>query len=78
MISSKISSLPEVVGGAGLLIDPYSTDAISAAIQSMDADVALRDRLGAATQAQAAKFTDDAFATRLRAVYDTLGLSWFS
>jgi glycosyltransferase involved in cell wall biosynthesis len=74
VISSNTSSLPEVVGDAGLQVDPYSTDAIADAIRRLDADQPLYDRLSAAAPAQAARFTDAAFAARIQAVYDTLGL----
>ena len=74
VISSNISSLPEVVGKAGILIDPYNTEAISGAIQTMDRDIELRERLASETTAQAAKFTDAAFALRLASVYNKLAL----
>ncbi|EPR14870.1 hypothetical protein M527_27205 [Sphingobium indicum IP26] len=74
VIASNVSSLPEVVGGAGLQVDPYSVEAIAKAICTLDADPALYDRLCLAAPAQAAKFTDAAFVARLRTVYDALGL----
>jgi glycosyltransferase involved in cell wall biosynthesis len=75
VISSNISSLPEVVGDAGLQVDPYSTEAIADAIRRLDGDQALYERLAAAAPAQAAKFTDAAFTARIQSVYDQLGLS---
>lgn len=69
VVSSNISSLPEVVGGAGLLVDPYSTPEIARAIRAIDDDDALRERLSAAGRDQATKFTDALFVERLEAMY---------
>lgn len=74
VISSDTSSLPEVVGEAGLKVDPYSTDAIAGAIRRIDTDPALYGRLSVMAPAQAAKFTDDAFMARMQTVYDRLHL----
>lgn len=73
VISSQTSSLPEVVGDAGLLVDPYDTRAIAEAIRTVDADDALVARLSNAGLVQARKFTDDAFAERLEQLYAKLG-----
>ena len=69
MISSTVSSLPEVVGDAGLLVDPYDTQAIAAAMRALDGDAELGERLSAAGPAQAAKFSDEAYRDRLSAMY---------
>jgi glycosyltransferase involved in cell wall biosynthesis len=74
VVSSNTSSLPEVVGDAGLQVDPYSTEDIAGAIRQLDNDKALYARLSAAAPAQAARFTDDAFAERLQGVYAKLDL----
>ena len=74
VISSNTSSLPEVVGDAGLQVDPYSTDEIAQAIRRLDDDPDLYERLSAAAPAQAAHFTDEAFARRLSEVYAKLDL----
>lgn len=71
VISSTTSSLPEVVGAAGLLVDPYSVPAIAQAIGMLDSDEALRLRLIAATPAQAEKFSDVHYRTRLTQLYET-------
>lgn len=70
VISSNISSLPEVVGEAGLLVDPYDVRAIAGAIRALDGDPALGPRLSAAAPVQAARFSADAYATRLSAMYE--------
>jgi len=70
VIASSSSSLPEVVGGAGLMVDPYDTEAIAAAIRAIDGDPALSARLSAAAPAQAAKFSDERYRERLTAMYE--------
>ena len=72
VISSNTSSLPEVVGKGGLLVDPYDTDAITGALQQIDRDDALVARLSAAGIEHSRKFTNDAFAARLTAMYAKL------
>src|SRR3989344_296470 len=42
VITSTISSLPEVAGGAALLVDPYDTEALSRAMEKIYSDPALR------------------------------------
>ena len=74
VISSNTSSLPEVVGEGGLLVDPYDTGAIAGAIRQIDQDDALVARLSAAGRAQAAKFSDAAFGQRLQQMYARMGL----
>jgi glycosyltransferase involved in cell wall biosynthesis len=72
VISSNTSSLPEVVGGGGLLVDPYDTTAIAGALRQIDRDDALVARLSAAGLDHARNFTDAAFAGRLAAMYAKL------
>jgi glycosyltransferase involved in cell wall biosynthesis len=57
VITSAISSLPEITGGAALLVDPQSTAEITAAILKMGDSDALRIRLRAEGRTQAARFT---------------------
>jgi glycosyltransferase involved in cell wall biosynthesis len=45
VITSNVSSLPEVVGDAAILIDPYNTTEIAQAIASVLKDKELRERL---------------------------------
>lgn len=74
VLGSNVSSLPEVIGDAGLLVDPYSTPQIASAINRLDSDDALVAALRAAAPAQAAKFSDAAFLDRIQAMYRRLGL----
>jgi glycosyltransferase involved in cell wall biosynthesis len=57
VITSNVSSLPEVIGEAGLLIDPRSVTALSSAIMQMLMSPSLRDQLGHAGAQRAASFT---------------------
>ncbi len=45
VISSNVSSLPEIVGEAGILVDPNSIDDIAAAMINVLEDSSLRDKL---------------------------------
>lgn len=45
VLSSNVSSLPEVIGEAGLLVDPHSVDDISRGMLRLAKDEKLRDRL---------------------------------
>jgi len=45
VIAANTSSLPEVVGDAGLLVDPYSVGEIADALASVLVDSSLRARL---------------------------------
>ncbi len=62
VITSATSSLPELAGDAGLLVDPEDVDAIAAAMLRVLNDDALRADLVARGRQQAARFTWDACA----------------
>lgn len=62
VLSSNISSLPEVAGDAAVLVDPGDVDAIAAALSELVADDDLRAVLSAAGVARAARFTWEATA----------------
>jgi len=57
VIASNNSSVGEVMGDAGLLVDPYSVDEIAAALQQVITDDALRDDLIARGLHRAAQFS---------------------
>ena len=69
VMCSNTSSLPEVVGDAAELVDPYDAQAISAAIRKLDADEALREELSARGIIQAARYSPENYRDRLQAVY---------
>lgn len=57
VIASETSSLPELVGKAGLLVNPLEVEAIAAAMTRASDDADLRSGLCALGYAQAARFT---------------------
>lgn len=69
VICSNTSSLPEVVGDAAEMVDPYDTAAISAAIRRVDGDEGLRADLAAKGLVQASQYTPERYRTRLGEVY---------
>lgn len=56
VISSNVSSLPEVVGQAGLLIDPHNPDTIAQAMQQLLTDTKRYEQIKANTVQQADHF----------------------
>jgi glycosyltransferase involved in cell wall biosynthesis len=57
VVSSNTTSLPEVVGDGGLLVDPRDDDALVAGLERLLDDDALRDELRERGLAQALRFT---------------------
>lgn len=72
VLTSNISSLPEVAGDAALLVDPYSPAAIAAGLRALDSDTDLRARLSAAGPVRAAFFSPERYAERLARLYGDL------
>lgn len=68
-LASEDQALAEVAGGAALLTDAGNTAALTAAIQALDSDAALRASLAARGLRRAEAFTPAAHAARLLAVY---------
>jgi glycosyltransferase involved in cell wall biosynthesis len=57
VVASNSSSMPEVVGGAGILVDPHDGDALCQAMLDLCRDSALRARMREQSLARAARFT---------------------
>jgi glycosyltransferase involved in cell wall biosynthesis len=75
VVASNASSLPEVVGDAGLLVPPRKEDKLAAAIESVLTDQALADALSVQGLEQASRFSwSDSVNTCLE-LYRTLGTS---
>ncbi len=72
VLAADASSLPEVVDGAGVLVDPYDVRALADAMRKLLRDSALRRRLGQAGRRRAATFTWQEAARQTLRVYDTL------
>lgn len=70
VVCSNASSLPEVVGDAGIPVDPHDTGALAQAIARVLADDALRADLSARGLVQAGKFTWERAARETLAVYE--------
>jgi glycosyltransferase involved in cell wall biosynthesis len=68
VLTSNVSSLPEVAGDAAVLVDPSDVDAIASALTELLSDEDLRAVLSAAGVARAAGFTWEATARATAAV----------
>ena len=69
VIVSNISSLPEVAGDAGILVDPRDDRSISKALERLLADEQLRKSLGERGQQRARSFSAREFALKHLEVY---------
>ncbi len=74
VIASDATSLPEVVGDAGLLVPPHDERAWAEALRRLASDRALHDRLAAEGLARARRFTWDETARRTAEVYRSVTL----
>jgi len=72
VITSNISCLPETGGDAALYIDPYNYEDIAAAMQRIAGDEQLRKSMTEKGIAHARKFTAQACAANVMAVYQSL------
>lgn len=72
VVVSRTSSLPEVVGEAGVLVDPESVEAIAAGLAVVLGDAERRERLRAAGLERARRFTWEAAARQWGAVVEAL------
>jgi glycosyltransferase involved in cell wall biosynthesis len=74
VVASRASSLPEVVGEAGLLVDPTSSDELSAALRQILEDAGQQLALGRAGLERAQTFSWRRAAAETIQVYrDVLG-----
>ena len=69
VITSNVSSLPEVVGDAAILIDPYEPDAIADAMRRVLTDAALRESLRTRGLARVREFSWERSIGRVREIY---------
>jgi glycosyltransferase involved in cell wall biosynthesis len=70
VISSNVSSLPEVVGDAALMIDPYDSAAIADAMQRVLTSADLRADLRRRGLARAREFSWERSIQRVREIYE--------
>ncbi len=71
VISSNTTSLPEVVGDGGLLVDPTSVEEIGTALRRIAQDSTLREDLGARAQERAQRFSWRRTAERTLEIYES-------
>tara|TARA_B100000686_G_scaffold349470_1_gene442933 strand:- start:3623 stop:4717 length:1095 start_codon:yes stop_codon:yes gene_type:complete len=74
IIAAKTSSIPEVVGKAGVLFDPYSVDELCYAIATVVDDVAFRNQLITEGRKQVKKFSWDRTVQETIRVYAAIGV----
>ncbi len=72
VLTSNVTSLPEVAGDAALLVDPRDGIAMAEAIRRLDADKDLLAELSMLGRARAAHFTMDAYTARVADLYGRL------
>lgn len=70
VLTSNVSSMPEVAGEAGVLVDPMSIESIARGLTQMAGEPGLRNALAANTKAQAGQFTWDLSAARTIEVFE--------
>jgi glycosyltransferase involved in cell wall biosynthesis len=69
VLTSNVTSLPEIAGDAALLVDPFDVPAMAAAIRRLDNDADLLKELSNRGRAQACLYSMDNYVGRLRNVY---------
>ena len=69
VVVSNVSSLPEVVGDAGIQVNPYDAGAIADGIRQVLTDSALREELTTKGLARARAFSWQESITRVRQIY---------
>jgi glycosyltransferase involved in cell wall biosynthesis len=72
VVTSNVSSLPEVVGDAAILVDPTDARSIADGMRQVLVDPALADSLRARGYARAAEFSWARSVRQIRAIYDEI------
>ncbi|MEQ8673412.1 MAG: glycosyltransferase family 1 protein [Aggregatilineales bacterium] len=72
VLTSSVSSLPEVAGDATVLVNPYDLDAIVDGLQRLITDDTLRKSLIVKGFTQAKQFTWERSAQHLKEIYDSM------
>jgi alpha-1,3-rhamnosyl/mannosyltransferase len=70
VLTSDVSSMPEVAGDAAILVDPYRVDTIANGLQTLASDEALRERLRHDGLARAKEFSWDRCAIETHRGYE--------
>ena len=74
VVTSNVSSLPEVAGDAAVLVDPYDPQAIADGIYQVLTDEQLRRDLRRKGVARAGMFSWEQSVRRVRAIYGEVGM----
>ncbi len=72
VVASNVSSLPEVLGDAAVLVDPLDASAIADGITRVLEDADLRDRLRRKGLARASRFSWEQSVTHIRRIYQEI------
>lgn len=73
VIVSRDTSLEEVVGDAGLVVDPTSTESITEAMTAVASDEVLRERLVRSGRKRSRQFSFEETARRALSIYEAIG-----
>ena len=73
MVTSNVSSLPEAVGDAAVLVNPENVFDIARGIRDVLLDEDLRQRLITKGKEQAARFSWDRTAREVMEIYEEVG-----
>lgn len=69
VLTSSCSSLPEVAGDAGMLVDPYNTNSIATGLLQMLKDDEFRNELAARSRLNASRFSWEKAAKETMAIF---------
>jgi glycosyltransferase involved in cell wall biosynthesis len=72
VMTSNVTSLPELAGDAALLVDPRDVSAMAAAIRQLDNDTDLLGELSARGRLRAQAFSMANYQARLRTLYSSI------
>ena len=72
VITSDVASMPEVSGGCAYLVDPFSTDSISKAIEDVAFNEELKDKLSRVGKERAESFQWENSASKMMSIYNEL------
>jgi glycosyltransferase involved in cell wall biosynthesis len=72
VVTSNCTSMPEVAGGAALLVDPYSVESIRDGILQVINDADYRDNLIQKGRLNAQRYTTEAIAAEYLRIYQSI------
>jgi glycosyltransferase involved in cell wall biosynthesis len=70
VLTSSNSSMPEVAGDAGLLVDALDVGSIENGLNKLVGDTVIRDKLASNTEKNAARFNWDQSARKLISLFE--------